>query len=88
MVTDNNYQSLFFVTSKPIVLVDAPASCAHILKDAISEVTTNPVTHIVYSHYHFDHISGTIPFAEQNPEIVIIVHEETKSCIEEFPGIL
>lgn len=58
MVTDNAYQSMFLVHDSGVVVVDAPPNYATHLSAAIAEVTDLPVTHVVYSHSHIDHIGG------------------------------
>jgi glyoxylase-like metal-dependent hydrolase (beta-lactamase superfamily II) len=74
MVTDNAYQSMFMVYGDGVVVVDAPPSYASILPRAIAEVSDKPVTHVIYSHAHADHIGGTKALGG-NP--AIIAHEET-----------
>jgi glyoxylase-like metal-dependent hydrolase (beta-lactamase superfamily II) len=79
MVTDNIYQSLFLVYDRGVVLLDAPPSYAAHLPHAIAEVTRNPVTHVVYSHAHTDHIGGV---GAVGGRPVIIAHEETRRLLE------
>jgi glyoxylase-like metal-dependent hydrolase (beta-lactamase superfamily II) len=58
MVTDGAYQSMFMTYEDGVVVIDAaPGYAAHIPK-AIAEVTNKPITHVVYSHVHTDHIGG------------------------------
>ena len=57
------YQSTFVVGKKGVLVID-PLSYGrglNVLK-AIREVTSLPVTAIVYSHYHYDHIGDAIAF--------------------------
>jgi len=79
MVTDNAYQSMFLVYDKGVVVVDAPPSYAAKIPLAIAEVSKKPVTHIVYSHSHIDHIAGAKALGG-NP--VIIAHQETRRLLE------
>jgi len=74
MVTDNVYQSMFLVYEGGVVAIDAPPSYAARLPQAIAEVTDKPVTHVVYSHAHTDHIAGVKALGGKP---VIIAHEET-----------
>jgi len=74
MVTDNIYQSMFLVYDKGVVVVDTPPTFAAHLPQAIAEVTKNPVTHVIYSHAHKDHIGGTKGLGGKP---IIIAHEET-----------
>lgn len=59
MVTENVYQSMFVVYEDGVVVVDAPPSLAAFIPKAIAEVTGKPITHVIYSHSHADHIGGT-----------------------------
>src|SRR6478735_1626259 len=58
MVTDNAYQSMFMVYETGVVVVDVPTPYASHIRQAIAEVTDKPITHLVYSHSHIDHIGG------------------------------
>lgn len=79
MVTDNAYQSMFLVYDHGVVVVDAPPSYAAHIPEAIAEVTAKPITHVVYSHSHADHIAG-VKSLGGHP--AIIAHEETKRLLE------
>jgi glyoxylase-like metal-dependent hydrolase (beta-lactamase superfamily II) len=59
MVTDNATQSMFMVYETGVVVVDAPPQFATFIPRAIAEVTDKPITHVIYSHSHIDHIGGT-----------------------------
>src|SRR5450432_767274 len=78
MVTEGAYQSMFLVYESGVVVVDAPPSYAAKLRQAITEVTPNPITHVVYSHSHVDHIAGTKLLGVQP---IIIAQEETKRLL-------
>lgn len=55
------YATTFYVGDKGVLLFDAPEGRGKFLLQAIREVTSLPVTTLVYSHYHVDHI-GDSPF--------------------------
>ncbi|WP_240078710.1 MBL fold metallo-hydrolase [Escherichia coli] len=55
------YSTTFYVGDKGVLLFDAPEGRGKYLLQAISDVTPLPVTALVYSHYHVDHI-GDSPF--------------------------
>ena len=74
MVTDNAIQSMFLVYDRGVVVVDVPQNLAAHIPKAIAEVTDKPITHIVYSHSHADHIGGTKALGIHP---IIIAHEET-----------
>ncbi len=80
MITDNAYHSMFMVYDRGVVVVDAPPPYAQHIRAAIAEVTDRPITHIVYSHSHIDHIGGARSLGGRP---VIIAHEETKHLLSE-----
>lgn len=69
-VTNGQYQSLVLDTGEGAVVVDAPPSLAAVLPAVVADVTSGPVTHIVYSHAHGDHIGAAGVFAAHRPEVV------------------
>ena len=82
-ITEGMYQTFFLTTGEGVVVVDAPPSLAqHILK-AVSEVTDEPITHLVYSHSHADHIDGAGAFPEG---LTVIAHEETAERLRKYIG--
>ncbi len=74
MVTDNIYQSMFLVHDDGVVVVDAPPNYAPKIPQAIAEVTDEPITHLVYSHSHSDHIGGAKSLGGSP---VIVAQDET-----------
>ncbi len=78
MITDGAYQSMFMTYETGVVVVDAPPSYAARIAKAIAEVTDKPITHIIYSHYHADHIGGTRTLGGAP---TIIAHRETNRLL-------
>ena len=78
VITDNIYQSMFLAYESGVVVVDAPPPYARFIPKAIAEVTDKPITHVVYSHAHIDHIGGTKSLGGHP---TIIAHEETKRLL-------
>lgn len=78
MVTDGAYQSMFMTYENGVVVVDAPPSYAAQIPKAIAEITDKPITHVVYSHVHADHIAG-VKSLGGHP--VIIAHSETNRLL-------
>lgn len=74
LITDNAIQSMFMVYDSGVVVVDAPQAYAAHIRQAIAEVTTRPITHLIYSHSHADHIGGARTLGGHP---IIIAHEET-----------
>jgi glyoxylase-like metal-dependent hydrolase (beta-lactamase superfamily II) len=78
MVTDYPYQSMFLVYEDGVVVVDAPPNYAALIPKAIAEVTDKPITHLVYSHAHVDHIGGA---GRLGGHPIIVAHEETRKLL-------
>ena len=78
MVTDGGYQSMFMTYEDGVVVVDAPPSYAAHIPSAIAEVTTKPITHVVYSHVHTDHIGGVNSLGGHP---VVIAHADTNRLL-------
>ena len=74
MITDNAIQSMFLVYDRGVVVIDAPQNLAVYIPKAIAELTNNPITHLIYSHSHADHIGGAKALGGHP---IIIAHEET-----------
>jgi glyoxylase-like metal-dependent hydrolase (beta-lactamase superfamily II) len=69
----------FVVTSDGVVLFDAlgTPSLAWTLLQKIREITDKPITHMVVSHYHADHIYGLQVFKEAGAKIIAPVGAHT-----------
>lgn len=74
MITDNAIQSMFLVYDRGVVVIDAPQNLAAHIRQAIAEVSDKPITHLIYSHSHADHIGGAKVLGVPP---IIIAHEET-----------
>ena len=57
-ITDGVFNTIFLVTNEGVIAVDAPPSIGKNYLKAISEVTDKPITHVIYSHDHIDHIGS------------------------------
>src|SRR6476620_7417600 len=62
----------FVVTPAGVVVIDALGSpqLARELLAAIARITPQPVTHVVVTHYHADHIYGLQEFRKRGAKIV------------------
>jgi glyoxylase-like metal-dependent hydrolase (beta-lactamase superfamily II) len=79
--TDNVYifrnggaQSMFIVTPEGVIATD-PIGYARPegVQDYINEIkkiTSQPIRYLVYSHHHFDHISGGKPFKDAGARVI------------------
>ena len=70
--TNGAYQSMFMTTGKGVIVVDAPPSIGDNLLKAIREVTSEPITHLIYSHSHKDHIGA----ASRLPKSVKVIAQK------------
>lgn len=86
MVGDRTY-SAFYITDTGVIVID-PLDSRHAsaTMDAINEVTDLPVTHVFYSHNHWDHISGADIFKKEGA--TIISHLKAKENIAPNPDVL
>ena len=73
-VTDGAYNTMFMVTDRGVVAVDAPPSLGQKYLKAIAEVTDKPVNYLIYSHAHIDHIGAAGLFPKN---VTIIAQDET-----------
>jgi hypothetical protein len=73
-VSDGVYNTMFLVTEKGVVAVDAPPSLGEKYLRAIADVTDKPVYYVIYSHAHLDHIDAAGLFPRN---ATIIAQDET-----------
>lgn len=78
-VTDGSYQVLFMIYNHGVIVVDAPPSLGGDILNAIEDVTDKPITHVIYSHSHADHIGAAGIYPE---DATVIAHEETAAQLE------
>jgi glyoxylase-like metal-dependent hydrolase (beta-lactamase superfamily II) len=64
VVTDGVWQSAFAVTGAGVVVFDAPETYAARIRAEIAAVTSQPITTLVFTHIHKDHIGGSTAFAD------------------------
>lgn len=73
-------RSLFMVTDEGVIVTDPiNAEVAKSYRDAISAITDKPVKYVVYSHYHWDRVSGGQVFKAEGAEIIA-----QEQCVERF----
>lgn len=77
-VTDGLYQVIFLTTGQGVIAVDAPPTLGERLLAAIRETTNEPITHVIYSHAHVDHIGSAAMFPSN---VTIIAHDETAALL-------
>lgn len=79
VVSSGGTNSMFLVTQEGVVVVDAPPSIGDKIFAAVSNVTDKPITHLIYSHAHKDHIGAANLFEN----VTIIAHNETSKILKE-----
>lgn len=79
LVSAGGSNSMFLVTQEGVVVVDAPPSIGDKIFTAVSNVTDMPITHLIYSHAHKDHIGAANLFEN----VTIIAHNETAKVLNE-----
>jgi glyoxylase-like metal-dependent hydrolase (beta-lactamase superfamily II) len=89
--TDNVYvfryqghQSMFVVTSDGVIATDPiglgrPQAVTTYI-DEIRKVTSQPIRYVIYSHSHYDHITGGQPFKDAGARF--IAHANAKTRLE------
>lgn len=73
-VTDGAYNTMFLTTGQGVIAIDAPPSIGKNYLKAIEEVTDEPITHVIYSHTHNDHIGSAAMFPDG---VIIIAHQDS-----------
>jgi len=72
VITDGVYQSAFVTTGEGVVVLDAPESFGGKIAEAVATVTNEPITQLVYSHTHVDHIAGGSALLRRVPGLRIL----------------
>jgi glyoxylase-like metal-dependent hydrolase (beta-lactamase superfamily II) len=64
--------AVFVIARDGVVVIDALGSpaLAQRLMDQIAQVTSKPVTHVVVTHYHADHIYGLQAFKAKGAQVI------------------
>jgi glyoxylase-like metal-dependent hydrolase (beta-lactamase superfamily II) len=82
MLTGGGGNTAVFVQANGVTVVDTknPGWGRPVL-DKIKELTDKPVTMIINTHTHFDHVSGNVEFPAT---VDVVTHENTKSNMEQM----
>jgi len=77
-LSDGAYNTLFLVSNAGVIAVDPLPTLGAKYLAAVASVTRQPITHIIYSHAHTDHIGGAYLFPKS---AVIIAQKETATTL-------
>src|SRR5437868_7543336 len=67
-------QSMFIVTNDGVIATDPigyarPEGVTDFVNE-IKKITDKPIRYLIYSHHHFDHISGGKPFKDAGARVI------------------
>jgi glyoxylase-like metal-dependent hydrolase (beta-lactamase superfamily II) len=80
MLTGGGGNTGVFIGSEGVTVVDTKlAGWGQPILDAIGGLTDLPVTTIINTHTHFDHVSGNVAFGD---DVEVVAHEVTASNME------
>jgi glyoxylase-like metal-dependent hydrolase (beta-lactamase superfamily II) len=74
---------MFLVSTAGVIVVDVPPTIGKNMVYAVGNVTDKPITHLVYSHSHADHIGAASVVVNHRTQI--IAHEDTKELLKSVP---
>jgi cyclase len=77
--------SLFIVNDADVVVVDTglmPATTRRMIEE-LRKLTPKPVTHVVNTHWHDDHVNGNGIYREAFPGVKVIAHTHTRTDHQE-----
>jgi glyoxylase-like metal-dependent hydrolase (beta-lactamase superfamily II) len=82
VTSPSGYDGAVIETGSGVVVVDAPPTLGENMIEAVKSITDAPVTHLIYSHWHSDHIGAASVFG---PDVKIIAHDFTREQLTRFP---
>lgn len=75
----SGYQTMFLTTGQGVIAVDAPQPLGEKYIQAIEETTDEPITHMIYSHHHQDHVGAAGQIFSD--DITYIAHSESAEVL-------
>jgi glyoxylase-like metal-dependent hydrolase (beta-lactamase superfamily II) len=87
LVTEGWYHVLVIPTDEGTVVIDAPPSISpdfvtgQNLVKAVQSITDVPISHLIYSHHHYDHIGAAKVFDKKG--LTIVAQEECAALLRE-----
>jgi len=71
---------LFIVNDDDVVVVDAPEASADLIA-ALRRITTKPVSYLINTHWHDDHVIGNAAWRKAYPGIRFIAHASLRAYL-------
>ncbi len=85
VITGGGGNTAAFITEKGVVLVDTKlANWGERIMEKVKSVTDKPVTTIINTHTHGDHVGSTEHFAQS---VEVVAHENTKANMERMDAL-
>ncbi len=76
--------SVFIIGDSGVIVVDAQSNlpATREVLAALRRITRKPVTALILTHWHFDHITGARVYRDAFPGVAIITHTRTAEAID------
>ena len=76
--------SIFIVGDSGVIVIDAQSNlpATRAVLAALRRITRKPVTALILTHWHFDHITGASVYRDSFPGVAIITHTRTAEAID------
>jgi len=80
------YNVPFYVGKSGVLVVDPAAGSGELLLKAVEQVTALPVTSIVYSHHHLDHLEGSTAIVQamkaKGVKVEVVASKQTNNILQ------
>ena len=87
LLTEGWYHTLVIPTSEGTIVIDAPPSISPDfvtggnLMNGVQEITDTPISHVIYTHHHYDHIGGAHVYPSDG--VKVIAQEQTADLLKQ-----
>jgi cyclase len=83
-----NANNVFIVGKQGVIVVDSNLTSEYTREvlGALREITDKPVTHVINTHWHEDHIFGNRVYREVFPKVKFVGHRSTLTDLPEIGG--
>ena len=84
MITGGGGNTAAFITEKGVVIVDTKIQgMGPAILEKVKSVTPKPVTMVINTHTHFDHVGSNVAFTGM---VEFVAHENCKASMEKMPA--